>query len=119
MKQMMFALLCLSLTGCMTPTPYGPRGYYGGYKDEMLSKDKYLVSFLGNKFTSPETTKEYSLKRARELCIEKNMDFDIQPLGSKATGVNTSCMRNVLGVVQCNSSQDTTEEVIVQCKPKT
>ncbi|WP_305098504.1 CC0125/CC1285 family lipoprotein [Croceibacterium aestuarii] len=61
----------LALSACATPTPYQPIApaakTSGGYYEERLAADRWLVSFAGNRLTSRATVEGYLLFRAAEL----------------------------------------------------
>jgi hypothetical protein len=56
------------------PTPYAPYGELGGYSDQNLGGNRWLVSFRGNAYTSVETATAYVYRRASEVC---DGDFDV------------------------------------------
>jgi hypothetical protein len=60
--------------GPEAPTPYQPYGEYGGYYDQPLGGNRWLVSFRGNAYTSQETATAYAYRRASEVC---RGDFDL------------------------------------------
>jgi hypothetical protein len=66
---------------CTTaPTPYQPYiaeaapGVHGGYSDQRLAPDRYLVRFHGNEFTSRDRVEGYLLYRAAQLTIANGYD---------------------------------------------
>jgi hypothetical protein len=68
-------------TGCSTaPTPYQPYiaegapGVHGGYSDQQLAPDRFLVRFHGNEFTSRDQVEGYLLYRAAELTVQSGYD---------------------------------------------
>jgi len=73
-KNMVFFLISLSLAGCATP--YQKAGIFkdGGYKDQQLQADEFQVSFAGNGELSQAKAREYALRRAAEITIEKGFD---------------------------------------------
>ena len=66
--QITAAALALALTGCGSPTPYQPKAYAGGYTEEKLGDDIYLVEFAGNAFISRPKVTVYAYRRAEEVC---------------------------------------------------
>lgn len=76
------AIALVSVTaGCATyPTPYQPyvpeggRGIHGGYSDQQLAPDRFLVRFHGNEFTSRDRVEGYLLYRAAELTLQNGFD---------------------------------------------
>lgn len=76
------ALALLPLGGCATtPTPYQPYiaeggpGVHGGYSDQRLAPDRFMVKFHGNEFTSRERVEGYLLYRAAELTVQNGYDW--------------------------------------------
>lgn len=75
------ALSLASLSGCMTATPYQPYipeggpGTHGGYSEQMLAPDRYLVKFHGNELASRERVEGYLLYRAAELTTSHGYDW--------------------------------------------
>jgi hypothetical protein len=67
---MKLLLATLLLTGCVTTTykPFGSGGPYGGYQDQKIGQDKYIVSYDGNNWDDPGTIKEFAYRRVREVC---------------------------------------------------
>jgi len=67
----------LVLTGCMQPTPYGPRieGQRTGYTDRALTENRYRVTFTGNTVTPRETVESYLLLRAAEVTKAAGYNF--------------------------------------------
>jgi len=75
----LFTLIVLFATACVTP--YGPRGMTGGYMDEKIDDDTYLVSFNGNGNTSSDRVWFYWIYRCAELTKEQGYDyFTITPI---------------------------------------
>ena len=68
-------MLALLLCGCVTPTPYQPKGLLGGYSEEQIDIDVYLVSFSGNGATSADTVWYYWVYRCAELTRQKGYDY--------------------------------------------
>jgi len=79
--------------------PYGHEAVYGGYQEEKIGENKYLVSFHSNNMTGLGTTRSYAYKRVREYCRELNKDdfriikdTDYQGAGdSKVVTITFSC----------------------------
>jgi hypothetical protein len=65
----------------MTATPYQPYrshsagGIHGGYSEEQLAPDRYLVRFHGNSLTARDRVEGYMLYRAAELTVQKGFDW--------------------------------------------
>jgi hypothetical protein len=75
-------LACAGLAGCATPeTPYQPfvahgeAGIHGGYSEQRLAADRYLVRFHGNSMTSRDRVEDYMLYRAAELTLQNDDDW--------------------------------------------
>ena len=70
-----------ALGGCMTATPYQPYipeggpGTHGGYSDQQIAPDRFLVRFHGNEMTSRERVEGYLLYRAAELTAQHGYDW--------------------------------------------
>jgi hypothetical protein len=75
------ALLAAALAGCMTATPYQPYmpengpGTHGGYSEQQLSPDRFVVRFHGNEMASRERVEGYLLYRAAELTVQHGYDW--------------------------------------------
>ena len=74
--------LVISLGACTTiPTPYQPYraesagGIHGGYSDQRLAPNRFLVRFHGNELTSRERVENYLLYRAAELTVTNGYDL--------------------------------------------
>jgi hypothetical protein len=73
----------MSVAGCttMTATPYQPYrahsegGIHGGYSEQQLAADRYLVRFHGNSLTSRDRVEGYLLYRAADLTVQKGFDW--------------------------------------------
>lgn len=69
----------LVLAACAsTATPYQPVGtgnVRGGYADQRLEPNRYLVSFSGNSVTSRDMVEMSLLLRAAELTVENGYDW--------------------------------------------
>jgi hypothetical protein len=75
------SLAAVTLGSCMTATPYQPyipeasAGVHGGFSEQQLSPDLFLVRFHGNEMTSRERVEGYLLYRAAELTLQKGFDW--------------------------------------------
>jgi hypothetical protein len=75
--------LSLAIAGCtsMTATPYQPYrahsagGIHGGYSEQQLEADRYLVRFHGNSLTSRDRVEGYLLYRAADLTVQHGFDW--------------------------------------------
>jgi hypothetical protein len=75
------AVAIAATAGCTTaPTPYQPYvaegagGIHGGYSDQRLAPDRYLVRFHGNEFTSRDRVEGFLLYRAAQLTLQNGYD---------------------------------------------
>ena len=111
-------LFAFSVLGCATG--YQPEGFSGGYDEQKVGDNKYLVSFSGNGFTSGSEVQRGAFRRAEELCMEKNYNsFEmISKDGSTSqstTPTTVSCYGN-----SCSSQGGITfnkhsVEILIQC----
>lgn len=66
----------VSLTSCVgmetSYKQYDALG--GGYGEEQLSADSFIVYFNANDFTEPELTKKYFLRRSAQLALKNDFD---------------------------------------------
>ncbi|HEU4957615.1 MAG TPA: hypothetical protein VFT40_08310 [Sphingomicrobium sp.] len=75
------ALTAIGLSGCMSATPYQPyvaeraSGVHGGYSEQQLAPDFFLVRFHGNELASRERVEGYLLYRAAELTLQRGFDW--------------------------------------------
>lgn len=75
--------LALLVSGCatMNATPYQPfhdraaGGIHGGYSEQQIAPDRYLVKFHGNSLTSRDRVEGYMLYRAADLTVQKGYDW--------------------------------------------
>jgi hypothetical protein len=75
--------LTFLLVACATmpPTPYQPYrahssgGIHGGYSEQKLAPDRYLVRFHGNSLTSRDRVEGYMLYRAADLAVQQGFDW--------------------------------------------
>ena len=69
----------LALGACAsTATPYQPAGtggMRGGYADQRLEQNRFLVSFAGNSVTSRDRVEMSLLLRSAELTVENGYDW--------------------------------------------
>lgn len=73
----------LLVAGCTTmpATPYQPYrahsagGIHGGYSEQQLAPDRYLVRFHGNSLTPRDRVEGYMLYRAADLTVQKGFDW--------------------------------------------
>lgn len=87
MKFIVLALF-LSLVGCATGYQSGLGSTSGGFYEERIAENNYIVRFNGNGFTSDEIAYDYALLRAVEIGYELGFSFMLLN-GSKDTGTTT------------------------------
>lgn len=66
-----------ALAACAgTPTPYAPAGSDGfGFREQRVESDRYIVTFSGNKSTSPDAVADLALRRAADLTLTQGYDW--------------------------------------------
>jgi len=71
------ALLGLSLGGCATEPPYGPKapGHTYGYADQRLGENRYRVTYTGSTLTPRATVENYLLLRAAQVTLDSGFSF--------------------------------------------
>lgn len=81
MSAVTWGTLALAIAGCTTATPYQPyraetaAGVHGGYSEQQLAPDRYVVRFHGNELTSRDRVEGYMLFRAAELTVQRGYDW--------------------------------------------
>lgn len=123
-KILIISALATALSACATP--YQPEGSSGGYTDEPLGGDRFLVTFRGNGVTGESTVQAYALRRAREVCTENGFSkYEIGDVANRSTSSETAsttnCSRGYFGQVNCTTNPGFTVSkhsvrVLVQCK---
>lgn len=83
-----FCILVSLLASCATP--YQRKGFRGGYADEHLHDNVYIVTFNGNGFTDWTTATKYAHRRAAELCKENGYDSYRDLGGRRSVGAYTT-----------------------------
>lgn len=126
----LITLLAISncLLGCATP--YSPKGFKGGYYDYPAGgKNRYVVGFSGNGYTDSSTVREYTHRRASEICSEngfneykllnqaQNDTYYATPVQTNCSGTNSGNNFNA----NCTSSGGTlinkpNSELIIECE---
>jgi len=61
---MLLVVMCAA--GCATP--YQRMSLMGGYDDEQVGLNEYVIRFQGNGYTSMGLSYQYAMRRAAELC---------------------------------------------------
>jgi len=77
------ALGAAALSSCTTmpATPYQPYraysagGVHGGYSEQQLAPDRYVVRFHGNALTPRDRVEGYMLYRAADLTVQRGFDW--------------------------------------------
>jgi len=93
------ALITALLVGaCQThPTAYGPdHSGAGGYTQEQLAPDRYVVGFRGNAETSFERVRQSMVYRAAELTLEQGYSHFRLVSGAVADDVKTIAVDELL-----------------------
>lgn len=73
MRRFLYLLTSIALAACSTP--YQSEGFGGGFKEQRIAEDIFIVSARGNAFTGMETIKTYTLRRAAELSVQNGYKF--------------------------------------------
>jgi hypothetical protein len=80
-KSLALAAAIAAATACTTATPYQPYrpemagGVHGGYSEQRLVPDRYIVKFHGNELTSRDRVEGYLLYRAAEVTTQNGYDW--------------------------------------------
>lgn len=75
------AALALLVGACSTATPYQPyrpesaSGVHGGFSEQRLRPDRFIVRFHGNDLTSRDRVEGYLLYRAAELTVQNGYEW--------------------------------------------
>jgi hypothetical protein len=85
----LIAAVLLGLSGCATT--YHPNSFTGGYLDQQIGENTYLVTFKANSFTEVENVQNFLLYRCAELTVQKGGDYFIKV-------EETTDLRHVAGV---------------------
>jgi hypothetical protein len=84
------AAACLALTACASgPTPYGPAAgpKAGGYSEQQIEANRYLVTVRGNFATDRARVEQMLLYRAAELTLTNGFDHFL--LAARKTDANS------------------------------
>ena len=68
-----YLLATIALVACSTP--YQPKGFGGGFEEQQIAADVFIVSARGNAYTSMEVIKTYTLRRSAELSVENGYEY--------------------------------------------
>ena len=105
-------VLGLLLSGCAggnpLATPYKPKGMSGGYSEQQVASDRYIVKYRGNAYISCELVSNRAMLRAAEFTVELNKDLFaiVHDLDDRTTesggygGPSTKCERKLEIVVE-------------------
>ncbi len=90
MKLVSIISLLILIAACSTP--YQSRGLFGGVQEQQLADDTFIVSARGNAYTSMQSIKTYTLRRAAELAVANGYGYFVILEGGQhyKTGVITS-----------------------------
>ena len=73
------AILTLLLFGCATPYQpedgFKPLRMAGGYFEKQVRLNEWAIAFRGNAKLDSETSRDYCLIRASELCLNAGYDY--------------------------------------------
>jgi hypothetical protein len=84
-------LINIFLIGCATTYQSGSGSSTGGYFEERIAEDNYLVYFKGNGYTTDKQAYEYALLRALEIGSELDYKYMfIQSSDSRAKNTTTN-----------------------------
>jgi hypothetical protein len=81
LKSLALTVAIATATACTTATPYQPYrpemagGVHGGYSEQRLAPDRYIVKFHGNELTSRDRVEGYLLYRAAEVTTQNGYDW--------------------------------------------
>lgn len=75
LKRAALLSLVTLIAGCVSATPYQPAANKGGFSEQKVEDNRYLVSFKGNSRTSQEVVETYLLYRAAEVTLESGHDW--------------------------------------------
>ena len=85
-------VLCVvvAISGCVTS--YKPEGFSGGFREQQIANDTFIVSAHGNAFASMDLVQTISLRRAAELSVQNGFSYFVVMNGSQdyQTGVITT-----------------------------
>lgn len=84
----------LTLTACVSPTPYKPQTAENpdGYSDLQLTANRYRITFSGNEATDRQTVENYLLYHAAEVTLRAGYNwfmFDTRTTRAKTTYMST------------------------------
>ena len=82
-------LAVIFMSSCATP--YQPKSFMGGYTDQKLNEDKFLISIVGNGYSTFGDVEAIFYKRAEEIVAENGCD------GYKVLEIKTTTERLALG----------------------
>lgn len=74
-KKAPWALAILLSVACATP--YQANSFTGGYTDQQIGEDAYMVSFGGNRYIGDGVVRDYLLLHCAELTLQKGSDWFI------------------------------------------
>jgi hypothetical protein len=97
-------LLAVGIGACATP--YQQRGFAGGYTDQRIGRDRFLITVNVNSYTSSSVAYEYFVRRAWEVCTASGFtDWSIEDRGGGTDVMvlqgNAYAKPHVEGLVRC------------------
>lgn len=117
MKRLSLLFGLMMLTACVTP--YQHYGAFGGFREQRISENTFIVSTKGNSFTQMDRVQTITLRRAAELTaasgyryftvIESHKDFEIRYVTSPGTYKSTSTAVESGGGNTANTTSTTKE----------
>lgn len=73
--QLILFIYFFSLAGCVgMESTFKPYDMSGGYGEEKIADDAFIVFFDANSFTPQDLTKKYFLKRSAQLTLKNTFD---------------------------------------------
>jgi hypothetical protein len=73
-----FGLAVTLVVGSACATSYQKMGMTGGFEEQKVTEDTYLVHFMANAYTRPDRVSVYILYRCAELTVEKGFDYFVR-----------------------------------------
>ena len=96
----LFCAIIFSLVGCRTP--YQSYGFTGGYTDQKICNDKFLISVIGNGYTSLGEVESHFFRRAEEIAKENGCtSYKVLKHKTSMEPWATFVMPNSRGTIQC------------------
>ena len=75
LKYLLIIIVSFQILGCSTlHSSFRPADITGGYGEEKISDDVYMVFFDGNGFTPADVAKKYFLRRSAQVALKMDRD---------------------------------------------